>query len=105
MKTYTVGVVSAVVLMVVASLGIGIAQAAGTHSDAPVLSFEDQAGLEQGSSSSTYLENRPVTAFEDEMQVRGPIGTGSISPENDAGSPIVEVEGNMYREGADTGLP
>ena len=42
MKTSTVGIVSAAILMVVAGVGFGIAQAEGTHSERPVLSFEDQ---------------------------------------------------------------
>jgi hypothetical protein len=42
MKTYTVGMVAVAILVVVTCIGFGIAQAGGTHSDHPVLSFEDQ---------------------------------------------------------------
>ena len=86
MKASTVGIVSAAVLMVVAGVGIGIAQAAGTHTDKPVLSFEDQEVLEQGISSSPNAEitlaggshlERPVLSFEDQ-EVREPVETGAI---------------------------
>jgi len=86
MKASTVGIVSAAVLMVVAGVGIGIAQAAGTHTDMPVLSFEGQEVLEQGISSSPNAEitlaggshlERPVLSFEDQ-EVREPVETGAI---------------------------
>jgi hypothetical protein len=65
MKTSKVGIVAVAVLLGVAGISFGIARAAGTHSEQPVLSFEDQEALEQGSSSSSYVESRPVLAFED----------------------------------------
>ena len=102
MKISTVGLVSAAILMIVAVVGFGIAQAGGIHTDAPVLSFEDQEALGQGSSSSSYTEDRPVLSFGDEMQLRNPTETGSLPDESHANSSIVETEGNMYREGLDT---
>ncbi len=102
MKTSTVGLVFAAILMVVASVSFGIAQAGGTHSDQPVLSFEEMEAFEQGSSSSPYVENRPVLAFDESLgpyaesrpvlsfedqevtqvatslQTRGPVETGAI---------------------------
>jgi hypothetical protein len=42
MKTSTMGIVSAAILMVVAGVGIGIAQAGGNRSYDPMLSFGDQ---------------------------------------------------------------
>ena len=101
MKTSTVGIFSAVILSVVAGVGVGIAQAAGTDMDRPVLSFEDQEALEAGDSSSPYVESRPVSGFEDtadgiqlasesqefvpednwsgtDWQTRGPVETGAI---------------------------
>ena len=69
MKTSAVGVVSAAILMVVVGVGFGIAQAGGTHSEQPVLSFEDMEALEQGSSSSPYVENRPVMAFDESLDL------------------------------------
>jgi len=65
MKTSAVGVVSAAILMVVVGVGFGIAQAGGTHSEQPVLSFDEMEALEQGSPSSPYAENRPVLAFDE----------------------------------------
>ena len=59
MKIPTIGLVSAAILMVVAGVGFGIAQAAGTHTDRPVLSFEDQEAS-------------------DVAQARGPVETGAI---------------------------
>jgi hypothetical protein len=54
MKTSTVGLVSAAILMVMAGVGFGIAQAGGNHTYGPVLSFEDQVALEQSDSSSPH---------------------------------------------------
>ena len=59
MKIPTIGLVSAAILMVVAGVGFGIAQAAGTHTDRPVLSFEDQEAS-------------------DVSQARGPVETGAV---------------------------
>jgi len=101
MKTSTVRIFSAAILLVVAGVGFGIAQASGTHTDRPVLSFEDQVALEHGDSSSPYVESRPVLGFEDpadgiqlatagqefvpednwsgtDWQARGPVETGAI---------------------------
>ncbi len=64
-KTYTGGIVAVAILLVVTGIGFGIAQAGGNHTDRPVLSFEDQEAVEQGSSPSPYVESRPVMDFED----------------------------------------
>jgi len=66
MKTYKVGILAVAILLVVAGIGFGIAQAAGNHSEQPVLSFEDQEALDQGSSLNSYVESRPVISFEDQ---------------------------------------
>ncbi len=63
MKASSVGVVSAAILMVVAGVGFGIAQAVGTDT---IGEFMEWQTLEQGSSSSSYVETRPVLAFEDQ---------------------------------------
>jgi len=119
MKNYTGGLVLAAILMVVAGFGIGIAQAAGTHSDAPVLTLEDQSVLEQGSTSSwkdvdllVETGNMPepsgadsaiVTAEGDmyrDAQLRNPIETGSLpgrSDENDLDHSNVPSEGNIHQ--------
>jgi hypothetical protein len=112
MRTSAVGIVSAAFLMVMVGVGFGIAQAGGNHSDRPVLSFEDQEALEEGRSSSPYVENRPVLAFEDspgsyaesrpvlsfedEMQLRNPTGTGGLPVESNVSSSIVEIDGDTY---------
>jgi hypothetical protein len=70
MKTTMLGIVSAAILMVVAGIGFGIAQAAETHADRPVLDFEDQGTLEQGISSNSYLESRPVLDFGDQELIQ-----------------------------------
>ncbi len=47
MKTSTIGIVSAAILMVVAGVGIGIAQAGGTDSDSLALTPQEQVAVEQ----------------------------------------------------------
>src|SRR5512143_212064 len=69
MKTSTVGLVLAAILMVVAGVGFGIAQAGGNDSDESALCCVDQEALEQGTSSIPYTEDRPVLSFGDEMQL------------------------------------
>jgi hypothetical protein len=75
MKAYTVGIAAAALLLVVTGMGFGIAQAGGAHSERPVLSTADMDALEQDSSSSAYVEHRPILSFED---MKGPIETGAI---------------------------
>lgn len=117
MKTNAVGIVVVAILLVVTGIGFGIAQAGGTHTDRPVLSFEDQEAFEQGISSSPDAENRPVLGFEDQelskvakspgegLQIESPIEAGGLPSESNADSAIIETEGNMYREGVDTDGP
>src|SRR5512134_1189489 len=99
MKTSKVGIVAVAILLAMTGIGFGIAQAGGTNSEQPVLSFEDQEALEQGSSASSDEENRPVLSFEDQehtqvakssttdfdpfsrsevMELESPIETGAI---------------------------
>ena len=103
MKTSTVGLVFAAILMVLAGVGFGIAQAGGNYTDSPVLSFEDQEAYEQSIVSSPYAEDRPVLSFEDEMQTRGIIGTGNLPEMSNADSSIVKIEQDKYREGGEIG--
>jgi hypothetical protein len=89
MKTYKVGILAVAILVVVTGIGFGIAQAGGTHSDRPVLSFEDQEALEQGSSSSLYVLVLPSAIdvdyradgnpSSDVAQASGPVEAGAIS--------------------------
>ena len=116
MKTSTMGIVSAAILMVVAAVGFGIAQAGETKTTGESMEMQSP---EQGSSSSPYLESRPVLSSEDELQQRNPTETGSL-PEmshtdssrvgteehnylggEDIDSPIVVVEEHNYRGGED----
>jgi hypothetical protein len=96
MKTSTVGLVLAAILMVMAGVGFGIAQAGGNHSEQPVISLEGMdamEALEQGGSSSHYArvlqsgidldydaDGNPST---DVAQARGPVETGSLPTEMD----------------------
>ena len=82
MKTSTVGLVSAAILMVVAVVGFGIAQAGGNQSDNPAWTLQDQEAVEQYQDYAVgpYAEDRPVLSFGDEMQLRNPVETGSIPP-------------------------
>ncbi len=117
MKISKVAIVAVAILPGLTGIGFGIAQAEGTHSEQPVLNFEDMQSLGQGSSSNSYAENRPVWSFDDQeitqvakspsedMQIENPIETGSLPTGSDADSSIVETEGNMYREGGDVDSP
>jgi hypothetical protein len=86
MKTSTIGIVSAAVLMVVAGVGFGIAQAAGIHSEQPVLSFEDQEAAQAATSAaddiqlaSTGQEFVPEDNYSGtDWQMREPVETGAI---------------------------
>jgi hypothetical protein len=86
MKTSIAGIVSAAILMVMAGLGFGIAQAAGTHSEQPVLNFEDQEATQAATSAAE--EMRLTSAGQEfapednwsgtDWQSRGPVETGAI---------------------------
>ena len=78
MKTFTMGIVSAAILMVLAGVGSGIALAGGDYTDSQAMCCADQEALEQGASSRPYTEDRPVLSFGDEMQLRNPVETGAI---------------------------
>lgn len=103
------------IVLFAAGFGFGIAQAAGNHSERPVLSFADMQALEQGGSSSSYAESRPVLSFNDEeayrlakspaegMQLQAPVETGSLPPGSDTEWSIMEHGGVKYRVEIDTG--
>ena len=86
MKTSTIGIVSVAVLMVVAGVGFGIAQATGIHSEQPVLSFEDQEAAQVATSaaddiqlSSSGQEFVPEDNWSGtDWQTRGPVEAGAI---------------------------
>jgi len=108
MKMSKVGIVAVAILLAVTGIGFGIAQAGGTHSEQPGLNFEDMEALEQGSSSSSYVESRPVLSFEDQeipqvanspaedTQMQNPTETGSLPAESHADSSTVEIDGILF---------
>jgi hypothetical protein len=103
MKTSPVGLVSAAILMVVAGVGFGIAQAGGGPSDNPAWTLQDQEAVEQYQDYlvGPYTEDRPVLSFGDEMQLRNPTDTGNLPTESNADSSIPETEENMHRTGGE----
>jgi len=115
MKTTKVAIMAGAIVLAVAGFGFGIAQAAGNHSERPVLSFADMQALEQGGSWGAYVESRPVLSFNDEeayglaksseegVQLQSAIETGSLPSGPDAESSMSEVGGVKYRVEIDTG--
>lgn len=79
MKTSRVAIVAVAILLAVTGIGFGIAQAGGTNTDRPILSFEDQEALEQGSSSNL-------------------IETGSLPSENKLEGFMIDIDGVSYYE-------
>ena len=78
MKTSAIGMVSAAILILVAGVGFGIAQAAGNQSYDPMLRFGDQ-------DVNPYIDVGQDVEFVPEgnyagtdWQVRGPVETGAI---------------------------
>ena len=96
MKTSVVGVVSVVILMVVAAVGFGIAQAGGTHADAPVLSIEDQEAIEQGSTTSSQEVPEWANPSAEDTHMASPTETGSLPDGSNADASIVEIDGVPY---------
>jgi hypothetical protein len=117
MKTSRVGVVLAAILMVLAGVSIGIAQAGGNHTEQQVLSSEDQEALEQVISSSPNVRVLPSgidldydadgNSTQGMAQARGAVEAGSLPAESNVDSSIVEIEGvSYYRyEGKLYGIP
>jgi len=103
MKTSTVGLVLAAILMVLTGVGFGIAQAGGNHTDGQVLSFEDQEAL--GQSDHVHVLPSAIdldyaadgTPSPDVAHVvRGAVEAGSLPSEGNADSSIVEIDGDTY---------
>ena len=78
MKASKVGIMAVAILLVVTGIGFGIAQAGGTHSEQPVLSFEDMEALDQGSSSSSEEVPQWSNSPAEDAQMQNPIETGSL---------------------------
>jgi len=96
MKTSNVGIVAAAILLVVAGIGFGIAQAGGTHSEQPVLSFEETEALEQGISSSSQEVPEWANSPAEDTQMQDPTETGSLPDESQANSSTGELEGILF---------
>jgi len=108
MKTSTVGLVLAAILMALASVGFGIAQAGGNHTDGPVLSFEDQEALEQSDSSNSHVpvlssgidlsydaDGNPSSGVADVAQAREAVEAGSLPAEGNE-MELYLFEGKLY---------
>ena len=83
MKISTVGIVGAAILMAMAGVGFGIAQAGETHPTG--------AAMEQQTPQA-------ATSPADDMQLGKPIETGRLPAEGDADSSKVTIEGRTYSE-------
>jgi len=83
MKVSTIGIVSAAILMVVAGVGFGIAQAEENYPAGKV--------MEQKTPQA-------ATSPADDMQLRKPVDSGRLPAKSDAGSSVVTVDGRKYSE-------
>jgi hypothetical protein len=102
MKKSTVGFVLAAILMVVAGVGFGIAQAGGNHTMGEFMEWQI---LEQSDSSSSSVPVLPSAIDVDYAadgnpssevaQARGAVETGSLPAESNTDS-FVEIEGVSY---------
>ena len=81
MKTSTVGIVTAAILMVLASVGFGIAQADDTHPAGEVMK-----------------QQSPQSATSPARDLRKPIETGKLPSRNDVVLSKVEIGGRTYSE-------
>jgi hypothetical protein len=95
MKTARVGILSAIVLVAAAAVGVGFALAGGSNpwvESGVGSSYDHQQywALETSDSPAPYVEDRPVLSFEDQdlqrtanphledMQMGSPVETGSV---------------------------
>ena len=83
MKTSTVGLVLAAILMVLAGVGSGIAQAAGNQSYDPMVSYD----------LLLSFGDQDVNPY---TQPREAVETGSLPDDSIADSSIVEIDGVSY---------
>jgi hypothetical protein len=115
MKTSTMGIVSAAILMVVAGVGFGIAQADGNQSYDPMLSFGDndinpyidmgqaREAVETGSlpvcsyDPTLCFGDNDVNPYIDVGQAREAVGTGNLPAVSIEDSSIAGTEEDQYR--------
>ena len=83
MKTSKVGIVTAAILMALAGVGFGIAQAGETHPAGEVMKQQSPPA---------------ATSPADDMQLRKPTEAGRLPAKSDAGSSVVTVDGRKYSE-------
>ena len=88
--------VVAIAGLAVAGFGFGIAQAGGTHSEQPVLSFEETEAIEQGSSSSSQEVPEWANSPAEDTQMQNPTETGSLADESHADSSTGEIDGILF---------
>jgi hypothetical protein len=108
MKIFRMGIVSAVTLMALASIGVGIAQAGGNPSDSPTMTLQEQEALGQGSSSSPYVADLVETGNLPEPTQIAMESVGDSSAENpedqeisQGEKPPLESAPEMKRSGTD----
>ena len=104
MKKSTVGLVLAAILMVVAGVGFGIAQAGGNHTMGELHGARQT--LEQSDSSSSSVPVLPSAIDVDYAadgnpssevaQARGAIEAGSLPAESNTDSSTVEIDGISF---------
>ena len=89
MKTSTIGIVLAAILMIGAGVGFGIAQAAGNQSYDPMVTFGDQ-DVNPYIDAGQSVEFCPEDCFTaTDWQISGAVETGAI--------PVMVPEEDMYR--------
>ncbi len=115
MKTSSIGIVSGAILMLVAGVGIGTAQAAGNQSDSPAWSIADQietgnlpepTQVAESQQMGEVVEGQSVEFVPEanfagvDWQVRGAVETGSLLDKNDVTDldhSAVPIEGNIHQ--------
>ena len=83
MKAYTVGIVAAAILMAMAGVGFGIAQAGETHPTGKVMGQQTP---------------QAATSPADDMQLGKPIEAGRLPTKSNAVSSEVKIDGRTYTE-------
>ena len=83
MKTSKVGIVTAAILMALAGVGFGIAQAEETHPAGKVMKQQSP---------------RTTTSPADDLQVRKPLESGKLPAKSDTVLSKVHIDGQTYSE-------
>jgi len=83
MKTSKVGIVTAAILMALAGVGFGIAQAGETHPAGEVMKQQSP---------------QTATSPADDMQLRKPMESGKLPAKGDVVLSKVQIDGHTYSE-------